>query len=401
MRDKITLTDRFAKTAEAGLHFDHHKDAPRGFLLRVTPGLSRAWCLDYRLRDSGRQRRITIGDVAAWPVSEARKHAAELRRAVDAGGDPLADRETKRQEPTVSELWDRFSAEALPSRAPRTQAEYRAMARDWILPAIGKLKVTAVGRQDVEKLHHKVTAAGKGRRANSVKSLTSTLFQQAITWNMRADNPATHVKGNTEHRHERFMSPEELERLMVEIERHRALGGHWIDSADKTELAVYTGARRGEILGMRWPQIENLDGSATWILPSRSTKEGKRTGRIKRLPLSEGAVAVLRRRRDERKVVQIRDDHVFRGGDTKLSANELEGDWYVIRAAAGLEDVRFHDLRHSFASFAVAQGLSLEIIGKLLGHAQAATTQRYAHLADAPLRAATEKVSSIVRRPVK
>ena len=400
MREKLIITDRFAKAAEAGLHFDHHKDAPRGFLLRVTTNLSRAWCLDYRLRDSGRQRRITIGDVAAWPVSEARKYAAELRRIVDGGGDPLADRETKRQEPTVTELWDRFVAEALASRAPRTQAEYIAMARDWLLPALGKMKVTAVGRQDIEKLHHKITAAGKPRRANGVKALTSTLFQQAITWNLRPDNPAAHVKGNTEHHRERYLSPEELDRLMTQIEQHRAMGGHWIDSADKIELGVYTGARRGEILGMRWSQIENLDHHPSWVLPSQSTKEGKTTGRGKRLPLSEGAVTILRRRR-EHKVVSLRDDHVFRHGNTKAGVSLLEVDWNIIRAAAGLEDVRFHDLRHSFASFAVAQGLSLEIIGKLLGHSRPQTTSRYAHLADEPLRAATEKVASIVRRPAK
>jgi integrase len=138
------------------------------------------------------------------------------------------------------------------------------------------------------------------------------------------------------------------------------------------------------------------------VLPSWSTKEGKTTGKPKRLPLSEDAVSVLRRRRDGRgaagKVVQLRsDDHVFRAGNTKTGQNELEGDWYVIRAAAGLEDVRFHDLRHNFASVALGQGLSLEIIGKALGHSKAATTQRYAHLADAPLRAAIEKVASIVR----
>src|SRR5215831_14454039 len=409
MREKLPLTDKFARSAESGVYFDHDHRSPRGFMLRVTPGDARSWCLNYRVKDTGRERRITIGDVAAWPIAEARKRAAELRREVDAGGDPLGDREEKRQKrraPTVAELWDRFIAEALPSRGVRTRDEYRAMARDWILPALGRLKVAAVSRENVEKLHWKITAAGRGRRANSVKSLVSIIFQQAITWNMRADNPAAHVKGNTEHRRERYLSPEEIERLMAEIERHRAMGGHWVDSTDKLELAVFTGARRGEILRMTWAQIENLDGTATWVLPSQSTKEGKRTGRTKRLPLSEGAVAVLRRRRDERnaggKVVQLRaDDHVFRAGNSKTGANELESDWYIIRAAAGVEDVRLHDLRHNFASVAVGEGLSLEVIGRLLGHSKTATTQRYAHFAFSQEPEATEKVASIVRRRAK
>jgi site-specific recombinase XerD len=153
---------------------------------------------------------------------------------------------------------------------------------------------------------------------------------------------------------------------------------------------------------MTWSQFEGLDGAATWVLPSALTKEGKRTGRSKRLPLSAGAVAVLLRRRQEReasgKVVRLRDDYVFRLGDSKGGTNAWERDWFVMRAAVGLEDVRLHDLRHSYASLLVSEGLSLEIIGKLLGHAKIQTTQRYAHLADAPLRAATELVAGKVRR---
>jgi len=92
------------------------------------------------------------------------------------------------------------------------------------------------------------------------------------------------------------------------------------------------------------------------------------------------------------------DDYVFRGGDSKAGTNAWERDWFVLRAAAGLEDVRLHDLRHSYASLLVSEGLSLEIIGKLLGHSKIQTTQRYAHLADAPLRAATELVARKVRQ---
>jgi integrase len=399
MREK--LSDRFARSAAPGIYFDPDRRSPRGFLLRVTPAGARAWCLNYRVRD-GKERRLTIGDVAAWPIGEARRRAAELRRVVDEGGDPLGEREAARAEATVAELWARFQAEALPKRAPRTRDEYRAMWRDWIEPALGRRKVGAVDREDVEKLHRKITAEGKLRRANAVKSLCSVLFAKAITWKLCTDNPAKGIENNTEHSCERFLEAEEIARLLAEVARRRELGGHWLDSADQIELAVYTGARRGEIIGMRWSQIVNLGGAASWTLSSRVTKEGKTTGRTKRLPLSEGAAAILRRRRDEHdasaaKVVRLRaDDHVF-CDDAKAASVQLESDWRIIRVAAGLEGVRFHDLRHSFASAAINQGLSLEIIGKLLGHSQAATTQRYAHLAEQTLRAATEKVGDVVR----
>jgi integrase len=397
------LTNKFAKIAAAAdkVFFDSTEGSPKGFGLRVTRNGAKTWVFGYRVKGTGRQRRMVIGDVGAWPVGEARKRAAELRREVDMGGDPQGARARLQAEPSVGEVWDRYAAEALPNLASTTQGEYRAMWRDHIAPVLGKKKVTEVTRTDVERLHRQITATGRTRRANSVRSLVSTVFRQAMTWEMRSDNPAVGVKRNVEHQRERFLSVEEVGRLLAEIEKRRVFGGHWRDSCDKIELALLTGARRGEVLGMQWPHIENLDAAATWVLPSTVTKEGKRTGRTKRLPLSAGAIAVLKRRRDEREataVVHLHDDAVFRGGNTKAGANELEADWFVLRAAARLDDVRFHDLRHSFASFAIAEGLSLHIVGKLLGHSRATTTDRYAHLSDQSMRAATELVDRKVRR---
>jgi integrase len=400
MREK--LTDRFARGVEPTpnkieRYFDTDPRAPRGFLLRVTPAGAKVWALRYRVKDTGREREITIGDVTSWPIAEARKRAHELRREVDTGGDPLGEHEERRAAPTVAELAERFIADALPSRAPRTQAEYLAMLRDWILPAIGRLKVAAVDREDIEKLHRKITEAGKPRRANSVKSLVSTLFNEAIIWKMRPEhtNPAELVKGNRENGHERYLAPDETERLAEVLERWREKRP---DSVDAIALAMLTGARRGELVSMRWADVDLTAG--VWSKPPASTKQRK----AHRTPLSEAAVALLRRRQAERegKVIRLRDDdHVFRGAGSKTHCNTLERDWYQIRCAAGIEDVRFHDLRHSFASVLVGEGLSLEIIGQLLGHSKPATTKRYAHLADAPLRDAAEKVARLVRPAAK
>jgi integrase len=397
------LTNKFARTAAPDrIYFDSTAGAPRGFALRVSKRGARSWIFGYRSKVTGQQRRMVIGDVGAWPVSEARKRAAELRRQVDLGGDPQGERAEQRAAPTVTELWDRFVVEALPSRAERTQGEYASLARDYMLPAFGRLKVAAITRADVEKLHREITRAGKARRANATRSLVSVVFAQAIEWGLRDDNPAAHIKPNVEHQRERFLSVDEVGRLMSEIEHRQQRGGHWVDSGDKIKLAVFTGARRGELLAMTWSQIIDLDSAAaTWVLPSQSTKEGKRTGKIKRLPLSPGAVEILQRRRDEYQasgIVRLRDDIVFRRGNSKAGQNELEADWRVFRAAAAIENCRFHDLRHSFASLAVAEGLSLHIVAKLLGHSRTATTERYAHLADQPLRAATELVDRKVRR---
>jgi integrase len=391
MREELTndLARKVVPTPEKiSRYFDTHKRAPRGFLLRVTPAGARAWALQYRV--DGRQREITIGDPKSWPITEARKRGHDLRREIDAGGDPLGKRETARHAPTVEQLVERFIAEALKSRAPTTQAEYRAMLRDWILPDMGRIKVTAVTREHIEKLHQKITNAGKPRRANAVKSLVSTLFAQAIVWRMRDDNPTTHVKGNREHGRRRFLKPEEHARLMEKLEDYRPRKR---DSVDKIELAAFIGARRGEILAMEWKDLD-LD-RGVWSKPPAITKQRQ----AHTVPLNDGALAVLRRRYAERANGSVPLHTVFRHGNSKAGANALEKDWYIIRAAAGLEDVRFHDLRHSFASLLASEGISLPIIGALLGHSKPQTTSRYAHLADQPLREAADIVAKkLVRR---
>src|SRR4030095_15072681 len=140
-RVRAELNDRVAKSAAPGIYFDTDKRSPPGFLLRVTPAGARAWCLNYRVKDSLRERRLTIGATTVYTIGEARKRAAELRRIVNQGGDPLSHLAIARAEPTVSERAERFYEEALPSRAPRTAYEYRAMLDKHVLPAIGRLKV--------------------------------------------------------------------------------------------------------------------------------------------------------------------------------------------------------------------------------------------------------------------
>jgi integrase len=393
MREKIT--DRYAVSAPPGLYADTDRRSPRGFLLRVTPAGGRAWCLNYRVKDSGKERRITIGDVASWPVMAARERAAELRREIDAGGDPLQRLEDKRGAPTVAELVKQFEREALPSRAERTAAEYKAMLDRYIIPAIGSLKVTAVTGANIERLHREISADGKARRADAVVTVASILFGQAVTWKMCAENPCRGaVTRNSPPGRQRFLKSLELDRLLVTLERWRSRRP---DSVDALLLLLLTGARRGEVLSMRWvPDIGDLD-AATWIKPAALTKQRK----LHRVPLSPQAVAVLRRRLDEReapgRIVQLRrDDHVFRGGGDAAHINRLERDWREIRAAAGIEDVRIHDLRHSFASMLIGEGLSLPIVGEMLGHSSPSMTARYAHVDEEVQRRAAGLIGKIV-----
>ena len=391
MRDK--LTDRFAASAPPGLHWGNaDRRAPKGFLLRVTQAGARAWCLNYRVKDTGRERRLTIGDTSTWPIAMAIERAAELRRMIDAGGDPLGDLQDKRAEPTVAELVKRFEEEALSSRAARTAGEYKAMLDKHVLPAIGRLKVSAVEPDDIAKLHRRISAEGKKRRADAVVTVASIVFGQAVAWKFRTDNPCKGaVKRNSPPGRERFLNREELARLLATLERRRDQRS---DTVDALNILLMTGSRRGEVLSMRWNDVD-LD-SGVWVKPAALTKQRKRH----RIPLSPEAVVVLRRRLEERdapgRIVALRrDKYVFKGGGNQAHIGRLERDWREIRASAGLEDMRIHDLRHSYASMLIAEGLSLPIVGSMLGHSSPSMTARYAHLSDDVQRQAAEIVGKI------
>ena len=391
---RAELNDRVAKSAAPGIYFDTDKRSPPGFLLRVTPAGARAWCLNYRVKDSLRERRLTIGATTVYTIGEARKRAAELRRIVNEGGDPLHDLETARAEPTVSELAERFYEEALPSRAPRTASEYRAMLDKHVLPAIGRLKVSGVEPEDIAKLHRRLSSEGKKRRADAVVTVASLLFGWAVKQKIISDNPCKGaVERNSPPGRERYLSTDELDRLLQTLERWRERKP---DSTDALLLLLLTGARRAEVLGIAWDQIDLNAG--VWVKPASLVKQRK----LHRVPLAPEAVAVLRRRL-ERHETPVRSCDCAAtascsAGGAGAHVIRLERDWRVIRVASAIEDLRVHDLRHSYASLLVSQGLSLPIIGALLGHARPATTARYSHLADAPLREATAIGGRIMSR---
>jgi integrase len=263
------------------------------------------------------------------------------------------------------------------------------MLRRYVCPALGKIRVREVRRDDVERLHATITRAGYQRRANAVLVLVRVLFNVAIGWDWCEVNPTKGIQRNPGHARERYLTEAETARLIAQLDRRREQRP---DSVDAIRLALLTGARRGELTKMRWADLDLEQG--VWVKPHPTTKQRK----LHRVPLAADAVAVLRRRLAERGNVRRLDDFVFAGGGSKNHVRALERDWELVRAACGLDDVHFHDLRHSHASMLVAEGLSLPIIGALLGHARPQTTARYAHLADQPLRAAAELVAAKLRR---
>jgi integrase len=383
--------DRFVRGLEAPesgnrIAYDRSKDAVRGFGVRVTAAGAKAFVLNYTV--AGRERRLTIGGYPAWSVTAAREQAKSLRRQIDNGQDPLGAREAERTAPTMSDLCDRYIAEHAVRK--RTGAGDEAMIRGIVRPELGSRKVASITFTDVDRLHQKLSKARGPYQANRVLALMSKMFALSIRWDMRADNPAKGVERNPEERRYRYLTGDELRRLTEALAVHPSQ-----IAANAVRLLLLTGARRGEVLSATWEQFDLEAG--VWIKPSSHTK----SKREHRVPLSAPARQLLA---DMRTEAQRRADKknwglspfVFPARTGEGHMVEIKTAWAGLCKAAKLDGVRLHDLRHTYASVLASAGLSLPVIGALLGHTQPNTTARYAHLFDDPLRAATERVGAII-----
>jgi integrase len=363
----------------------------KGFGVRVTSAGARSFVLNYRA--SGRERRITIGSFPDWSVKAAREEAKALKRRIDRGEDPMGDRHAERAAPTVEDLADRFEAEHLAKRRAATQTDYRSILRLYIRPELGKTKVAEIRHTDIERLHHRIARTAP-YRANRTVAVLGKMFALAVKWEMRADNPARGIERAPEEKRERFLSPAEVVRLADTLTAHPEK-----TPANAIRLMLLTGARKSEVLGATWEMFDLEAGS--WTKPSAHTKQKKEH----RVPLSAPARALLQQMRAEaeeemRKARKLDPKpqlcpHVFPGIDGK-PLGDVKKSWAAICRKAEITGARIHDLRHTYASILASAGMSLPLIGALLGHTQAATTHRYSHLIDDALRAATERVGAIV-----
>jgi integrase len=253
-----------------------------------------------------------------------------------------------------------------------------------VRPELGKLKVADVRHADIDRLHRKVSQRAP-YRANRMAAVVSTMMNLAVKLEWRDDNPVRGIERNHEERRYRYLTGDELRRLTEALATHSSQ-----QAANAVRLLLLTGARRGEVLGASWDQFDLEAG--IWTKPSSHVKQ-KREHRI---PISAPARQLLAEIKADAKRRGEATPYVFpsRTGDGHLV--DIKESWRGLCKAAGIDGVRLHDLRHTFASVLASAGLSLPVIGALLGHTQPGTTARYAHLFDDPLRAATERVGAIV-----
>lgn len=403
MVNRLRLNEKSVREAEPakGRDYQIFDTEVRGFAVCIYRSGSRAFTIDYR--HAGRQRRMTIGRWPEWTTTAARERAKDLRREIDAGGDPLGQKETGRDAPRVKDLIDRYVEVHLPKLAERNAADQKSMLARMVAPDWGNKLVAEIAPYDVEKLLNKV-AAGRARpskekpnnrarklkgtkptpvRANRTGEVLRKMFTYAVSWGWRDDNPAASFHRRIENPRERFLTLDEIRKLAEALdaaEDRRA--------ADVLRLCMLTGARVGEVRQARFEHfhLEHL----TWSKPASMTKQRK----VHRLPISDEAASIVRQRL---LLVPKGCLFLFPGDTPGQPIQEIRRFWAGIQKKVGIPEVRVHDLRHTFASLLVSGGASLEMIGKLLGHSQMQTTQRYAHLMDSPLRAGVDAVASAFR----
>ncbi len=374
----------------------------KGFGVRIGRGGSRAYFVEYR--SGRRRRRFTIGTHGSpWTVETARAEALRVLGAATQGEDPLQSRLDDRRAMTVAELCDVYLADGCELKKASTVAVDIGRIERHIKPLLGRLPVRDVTKLDIERFMSDV-AAGKTRTdlktkprgrarvrggkgtASRTLGLLGGMFTFAMERGVRADNPVRGVKKYPHKKFERFLSGDEFRRLGVALAEAEN-SGESLFAVQAVRLLMLTGCRKSEVLTLRWRFVDFEHRCLR--LPDSKTG-------AKEVYLSSIAVdllATLPR--------QVGTDYVFPGRSPGTRVADLAGFWRRLKESAGLESLRLHDLRHSFASVGVSRGSSLPILGKLLGHRDVSTTQRYAHLADQPVRRAVEDIGLAIDAAMK
>ena len=337
-----------------------------GFGVRAYPSGARVYVA--QTRGPGGPKRVTVGRHGVISADQARRRAALIIARVKAGEEPIPAPMAPRTGPTVAEIAARYLEEHVAVRCkPATAEQCGRVIRKYILPELGDLPLAAVGRKHVTEMHYKLCDVPA--MANKAVATCSRMFNQAEAWGLAPEggNPCRFVVKYRERKRERFLTEEEFRRLGRLLSEAAAEGGVSVRAAAAIRLLMLTGCRRNEILTLRWEDVD-LDAGELHL---RDAKTGPRA-----VPLSPSAAKILA---DLPRVAG--SPWVFPGKKAGDHLSSIDARWYRLRARAGLEDIRLHDLRHSFASRALALGESLPMIGKLLGHSQVETTARYAHLA--------------------
>lgn len=375
------------------------RDLP-GFGLRVQPSGVKTYLVHYRLEGGRRakKREFTIGRHGAVTADQAREKARNVLATVRLGGDPQSDRSLARSAPMMEELCNEYLKKGVSTKKPSTIKIDAYNIKRHIIPLLGGHRVDLLSRKDIERFRDDVAAGvtatskkpsrrrtdamargGKGAATRNL-GLLGSIFNYAIAQGYRPDNPVRGVKRFPDKRCDRYLSSEEIARLSDAIESEPVS----VYAKTIIKILMLTGARKGEIERLQWHEIDFSGG----YLRLDESKTGQKV-----IPVGAEVLQLLR------DTVRI-DGESFVFPSLKVPGQPYVGAkkaWERIRVRAGMPDLRLHDLRHTFASLAVSNGASLPMIGKLLGHKDSKTTERYAHLQADPLRELAATVTRTIQ----
>jgi integrase len=333
----------------------------------------------------------------------ARDEARKILGSVAHGEDPATAKQSLKRRMTISELCDQYAAHGCPLKKASTLSTDVGRIKRHIKPLIGNRFVEDITRGDVMKVlqdiangstkldektkrrGRSIVDGGKGTASRTV-GLLGAIFTYAIACEIVEINPCRGVKRFPDRKCMRFLSQQEIVRLGIAL-KNASEEGENEKAVAIIKLLAFTGARKGEIEQLKWFEVD-FDKHFLRFADSM-------TGQ-KIIPINEAAVAIL-----ASQTPRVGSPFVFPADRSDGFFEGLPKIWRRVRKSAGLEDVRIHDLRHSFASVAVAGGASLPIIGALLGHKDTAATQRYAHLSADPLRAASQAVADAIAQALE
>ena len=383
MLERKSLSNRMVDGLRAGdkdvIYWDREL---RGFGVRVYPNGVKTYLVQGR--GSGGSKRITIGRHGTISADEARRQGTGLLARIMAGEEPVAG---EGNGTTVADLAERYLREHVEVRCrASTVAGYRMVIGKNVLPPLGKVPLSALSREHVAELHYRLRKTPVA--ANDAVGALSRMLNWAEAWGLvpAGSNPCGLLTRYRTRRPERFLTEEEFRRLGQALDDLEAEGRLPVHAAAAIRLLMLTGCRSGEVLGLRWEDVA-LDRDEVRLVDS---KTGPRV-----VPLSPAAARVL-----EGVPRVAGNPWVIAGSKPGEPLTHIAYYWYRVRERAGLDDVRLHDLRHSFASRALALGEDLTMIGKLLGHKKIQTTARYAHLARDSVKEAAALVAASIGKDI-
>ncbi|WP_336810175.1 tyrosine-type recombinase/integrase [Bosea sp. MMO-172] len=352
-------------------------DELKGFGLRVYPSGRKMYLAQFRA--GGRLRRVNIGLHGALTPDLARTEAMKHLSEVRLGGDPASERDRRKASPTLKEFGKRFLDEHVASHCkPSTHGEYKRSVELFINPKIGSHRIIDITRADVVSLHQAMKATPY--QANRTLGVLSVMFTVAHTWGVRTDgvNPCWKVKRYKEVKRECYLTEDELARLGAVLRESNSER----EAVNCITLLLLTGCRLGEIQTLKWEYVDFAHG----LLRLPDSKTG-----AKLVPIGQPVIDYLK------SIAKVSGNpYVITGHVDGQHLTDMQKPWRRLRKRAGLDGLRIHDLRHSFASDALQLGQDLTMIGRLLGHTQVQTTARYAHLKTDPIRKAADTVSTAI-----